>query len=138
MNKAQIYDFMKQHKLAVVSTVSADGRPESAVIGIAVSKELEIVFDTVKTSRKYENISQNANLALVIGWDDETTIQYEGVATELAGVEDDGYREIYYEVYPDGRDRAANWVGLVHFKVAPKWLRYSNFNEPVLVKEMMF
>ena len=96
------------------------------------------MFDTVKSSRKYENFLQNPNVALVIGWDDETTIQYEGIAAELAGPEDDHYRETYFEAYPDGRERAANWAGLVHFKVTPTWLRYSNFNDPVVVEEMVF
>ena len=138
MIKRFIYDFIKQHKLAVVSTVTTDGKPESAVVGIAVSEELEIVFDTLNTSRKYENIANNPNVALVVGWDDETTVQYEGIATLLAGKRDDLYREIYFEVYPDGRERAANWPGLVHFKVTPKWLRYSDFNETVVVEEMVF
>ncbi len=137
MEKRFIYNFLKQHKLAVVSTVSVDGKPESAVVGIAVSKELEIVFDTLKTSRKYENMVHNPNVALVIGWDDEITVQFEGIATELRGPEDDHCRGIYFEAYPDGRERAASWPGLVHFKVEPKWLRYSNFNEPVVVKELV-
>jgi general stress protein 26 len=138
MTKDQVYDFIKQHKLAVLSTVSAHNKPQSALVGFAVSAELELVFDTVKTSRKYENLLQNPRVALVIGWDDETTVQYEGIATELAGPEDDCYREVYYKAYPDGRERAETWAGLVHFKVTPKWLRYSNFNEPVVVEEMVF
>ena len=136
MTKEFIYNFIKQQKLAVISTLSAEQKPEAALIGFAISKDLEIVFDTVKTSRKYKNLLQNPNVAVVIGWDNETTVQYEGIATELAGLRDDGYREIYFEVYPDGRERAETWLGLVHFKVAPKWLRYSNFNEPVVVEEM--
>jgi pyridoxine/pyridoxamine 5'-phosphate oxidase len=138
MTKDEVYDFMKQHKLAVLSTVASDGKPESALVDVAVSAELEIVFDTVNTSRKYENLLQNPGVALVIGWDDETTVQFEGIATELTGPEDDHYREIYYGAYPDGRERAKTWAGLVHFKVRPKWLRYSNFNEPVVVEEIMF
>ena len=138
MTKELLYDFMRQHKLAVVSSVSKDGSPQSALVGIAVSPDLEIVFDTVKFSRKYQNFLENPNVAVVIGWDDETTVQYEGIAAELAGPEDDQYREIYFEAYPDGRERAANWAGLVHFKVTPKWLRYSNFNEPVVVEDMVF
>ena len=139
MTKELLYDFMQKHKLAVVSSVSKDGSPQSALVGIAVTGGLEIVFDTVKTSRKYENILQNPHVALVIGWDDETTVQFEGIATELAGSEDDIYREIYYDVYADGRERAENWAGLVHFKAEPKWLRYSNFNDPVVVVvEMVF
>jgi uncharacterized pyridoxamine 5'-phosphate oxidase family protein len=138
MTKAQLYDFIKQYKLAVVSTASADHNPESALVGIAVSAELEIVFDTVKTSRKYKNMLQNPNVAVVIGWDNETTVQYEGAATELNGPDADRYKEIYFEAYPDGRERALSWPHIVHFKITPAWIRYSNFNDPVVIEEMTF
>ena len=137
MEKEFIYKFIQQHRVAVVSSVTKDGVPESALVGIAVSGDLEIVFDTITTSRKYENIIHNPSVALVIGWDDETTVQYEGMAMELMDA-DDRYREIYYSVYPDGRERAITWPGLVHFKVLPRWLRYSNFNSPMVIEEMVF
>jgi general stress protein 26 len=138
MNREFLYDFMRRHKLAVVSSISTDGSSQSALIGIAVSENLEIVFDTLDSSRKYANIIQNPKVSVVIGWDNETSVQLEGIATELTSPEDDHYLEIYYVIYPDGRDRAANWPGLVHFKIAPKWLRYSNFNEPVVIEEVVF
>jgi len=138
MEKAKIYEFLKQHKLAVVSSVSPSGTSQSALVGIAVSEDLEIVFDTLDKSRKYGNVMQNPKVSLVIGWNNETSVQYEGVAELLTGPGADHYREIYYQAYPDGRDRAANWPGLVHFKVSPKWMRYSNFNDPVVVGEMEF
>ncbi len=136
MNKEFFYDFIKQHTLAVISSVSKDQKPEAALIGFAISKDLEIVFDTVKTSRKYQNIIQNPNLALVIGWDNETTLQYEGIATELTGTKGDNLKEIYFNVFKDGRERADTWPHIVHFKITPKWLRYSNFNVPVVVEEI--
>jgi pyridoxine/pyridoxamine 5'-phosphate oxidase len=138
MDKAKIYDFLRQHKLAVVSSVSASGASQSAVVGIAVTEELEIVFDTLNRSRKYANMIQNPNVSLVIGWDDETSVQYEGVAELLTGNAAGAYLETYYRVYPDGRERAETWKGLVHFKVTPTWLRYSNFNEPVTIEEIAF
>ncbi len=95
MTKEFIYNFIKQHKLAVVSTLSIDNKPEAALVGFAISEDLEIVFDTVKTSRKYQNLLQNSAVAVVIGWDNETTVQYEGIATELTGPEADHYREKY-------------------------------------------
>jgi len=52
--------------------------------------------------------------------------------------EADRLRGIYYKTYPDGRERAATWPGLIHIKVIPKWIRYSNFNEPLLIEEMNF
>jgi general stress protein 26 len=138
MTKEFIYNFAKQHSLAVVSTISAEGNPEAAVVGFAISKDLEIVFDTVKTSRKYKNLLQNPAVAVVVGWNNETTLQYEGLATELGRDEADHYKEIYFEVYPDGRERAVTWPDIVHFKITPTWIRYSNFNDPVVIEEMTF
>ena len=139
MKKDIIHNFISQHKLAVVSTINIKRQPEAALVGIGVSEKLEIIFDTVKTSRKYQNILQNPRVAIVIGWDNETTVQYEGEAEVLGdGTEAQQLKETYFEVYPDGRERAQMWPGLVHIKVSPKWLRYSNFNEPVMIEEIDF
>ena len=138
-NKELIYQFIAKKKLGVVSTVNAENRPESAVVGIAVSENLEIIFDTVKASRKYRNILRDPHVALVIGWDNEITVQYEGLAEVLgSGNESDILRAVYYHVYPDGKERAATWPGLVHIKVTPKWIRYSDFNEPSVTEELSF
>lgn len=137
--KDLIYQFITQQKLAVVSTINSHCKPESALVGIAVSINLEIIFDTVTASRKYQNILHNPNVSVVVGWDDEITVQYEGYATVLGKDSDaDNMREIYYRAYPDGRERADTWPGLVHIKISPKWIRYNNFNEPTAIKEFTF
>jgi general stress protein 26 len=139
ITKELIYQFIAGRKLGAVSTVNSNGEPESAVVSIAVSESLEVIFDTVKASRKYQNILHHANVALVIGWDDEITVQYEGTAEVLGtGDEADRLRAIYYQTYPDGPQRAATWPGLVHIKVTPNWIRYSDFNEPPLIEELSF
>lgn len=139
MVKDLVYQFINQQKLGVVSTVNLLNKPEAAVVGIAVSVNLEIIFDTVKTSRKYQNILHNPNVALAAGWDEEVTVQYEGIA-EILGTSDeaDNLREVYFRAFPDGRERAETWPGLVHVKVSPKWIRYSNFNEPQVIEELVF
>jgi general stress protein 26 len=137
--KDLVYQFIKQYALGIVATTNKGNNPEAALVGIAVSNNLEIIFDTVKTSRKYINILQNPQVALVIGWDNETTVQYEGLAEVLGNdIEAEILKEIYFEVYPDGRERTKTWPGLVHIKVTPRWLRYSNFNEPVIIEEIDF
>jgi general stress protein 26 len=137
--KDLIYQFIAQHRLAVVSTTSSSDNPESALVGIAVSINLEIVFETVAASGKYQNILHSAKVSVVVGWDDEVTVQYEGHATVLGYDGDaDNMREIFYRAYPDGRERADTGPGLVHIKVSPKWIRYSNFNEPTVIKELTF
>ena len=131
---------MRTHRLGVLATVTdaVTGQPEAAVVGIAVTPECEIVFDTVRSARKYRNLVERPRVALVIGWKQETTIQYEGEVRELMGPGDDHYREAYYSVFPEGRERAASWEGLVHFVVKPTWVRYSNYNEPVEIAELRF
>ena len=137
--KDLVYNYIRQHQLAVISTIGNDGKPEAALVGIAVSTNLEIIFETLKTSRKYGNILSNHSVAIVVGWDNETSVQYEGEG-EILGIGNaaDNYRQTYYAAWPDGRERAETWPGLVHIKVTPKWIRYSNFNEPVVIKEMEF
>jgi general stress protein 26 len=137
--KKLIYQFISQHLLGVVTTVNKDNTPEAALVGIAVSEELEIIFDTVTSSRKYHNILQNPQVALVIGWDNEVTVQYEGKATVLGDdAEAKSLKEIYFKAYPDGRDRVKTMPGLVHIKVTPRWLLYSNFNQPQIIEEIVF
>jgi len=137
--KTLVHQFIKQHLLGVVTTVNPANKPEAALVGIAVTENLEIVLDTIKASRKYQNILQNPQVAVVIGWDNETSVQYEGKATVL-GDDDEALRlkEIYFAAYPDGRDRVKTMEGLVHIKITPEWLRYSNYNEPVVIEEMVF
>ncbi len=137
MNSPLVHAFIVRHKLAVISTANKDGNPEAALIGIAVCPDLDLVFDTVKTSRKYKNLIENPQVALVMGWDNEITVQYEGEVTEL-GAGDEQYKEIYFAAFADGRERAETWPDIVHFKVTPKWIRYSDFNEGQEIIEFEF
>ena len=112
---------------ASVSTVT---KPQAAIVGFAVSDQFEIVFDTLASTRKAENLRNNPRIALVIGgWaaGDERTVQYEGDADEPVGAERKRIAEVYYSAYPDGRERA-KWPGLTYFRVKPTWIRYSDYN----------
>jgi pyridoxine/pyridoxamine 5'-phosphate oxidase len=129
MTRAELVEFLRRHRLGVVSTATPDGKPESAVVGFAVTPELEIVFDTVRSSRKYANLAANPAAAFVV-WKGEATAQLEGVAVEPDGAERDRYREIYFEVFPDGRERLS-WAGITHFVIRPQRIRYSNFETSV-------
>jgi general stress protein 26 len=128
MTKTGLFDFLQSHRLAVVATVTSDGAPEAAVMGFAVTPELDIVFDTVRSARKYANIMANPRVALVIGGEGEVTVQYEGIAGEPSGEARDRWKEVYFGTWPDGRDRQ-NWTGMTWFHVRPVWIRYSNFND---------
>ena len=83
MTEADIYAFVAQFRLGVLGTISDAKMPQSALVGIAVTPRLEIVFDTVKSSRKYGNLIANRVCSFVVGWAGEQTVQYEGEAEEF-------------------------------------------------------
>jgi uncharacterized pyridoxamine 5'-phosphate oxidase family protein len=128
MQRDELIRFLRKYKLAVQASVAADGTPQAAVVGIAVSERLEIIFDTLESTRKYRNLRADPRIALVIGWDDEITAQIEGRVDFPTGSELERIRECYFSAYPDGRDRLA-WPGITHARVRPTWLRYSDFNK---------
>jgi general stress protein 26 len=137
--KSQILAFMRAHRLAVQATASTDGAPQAAVVGFAVSDRFEIVFDTLASTRKAQNIRANSRVAFVIGGlkrNDERTVQYEGVADEPVGAELERLKSIYYKVFPDGPDRL-NWPGLIYLCVRPTWIRYSDYTrDPAEIVEL--
>jgi len=126
MDKLAIIEFLKRHKLAVQASVGEAGAPQAAVVGIAVSDRLEVIFDTLTSSRKFANLRADPRIALVIGWDAAKSVQLEGIADFPGGSELARIQECYFEAYPDGRDRLA-WPGIIHVRVCARWLRYSDF-----------
>lgn len=133
MKKTDLLTFLQKHRLGVLATVSPNGNPEAAVVGIAVTDRLELVFDTLDTTRKCQNLRIHPQIAFVIGWDDEATVQLEGIADEPAGPELDRLKAAYFTVYPDGPSRQ-NWPGITYFRVRPTWARYSNFHDGSIVE----
>ena len=127
MNVEEVFAFMDEERLGVLSTARRDGQPEAALMGIAVTPELEIVFDTVRSSRKYPILKENPQVAWVVGCTTEVTVQYEGEARELEGEELARYKKIYFAKWPDGPTRES-WPGITYFVVRPKWVRYCDYN----------
>ena len=129
---------MREHVLAVQSSVSSAGGPQAAVVGFIVSDALEIFFDTDSASRKASNLRRNPAVAFVIGGTapgDERTVQYEGIADEPTGAELAQLKELYFAVFPDGRQREA-WPGITYIRARPTWIRYVDFdNDPPEIVE---
>lgn len=128
MTKSELLEFMRRHRLAVEASVTTDGAPQAAVVGVAVSDQLEVVFDTLATSRKCTNLRRDPRLALVLGWDLEEgcTVQFEGLADEPQGSELEQLKQLYFGVFPDGVDRAA-WPDITYVRVRPTFIRFSDF-----------
>ena len=135
MTKAELYAFLRKHRLAVISTVGATS-PQAAVVGIAVTETLDIIFDTLTTSRKYANLRADPRAALAIGWDAAQTVQYEGIADWPSGPDLDACKRIYFAAWPDGPDRE-RWPDIAYIRIRPRWVRYSDFSEtPPRIEEV--
>jgi uncharacterized pyridoxamine 5'-phosphate oxidase family protein len=126
MIRADLVTFLRRHRHAVEATVTPAGAPQAAVIGIVVTDALELFFDTESTSRKYGNLQHRSSIAFVIGWDEEQTVQYEGIADEPRGDELTRLKALYFTRFPDGPTREA-WPTIRYLRVRPTWIRYSDF-----------
>jgi pyridoxine/pyridoxamine 5'-phosphate oxidase len=135
MTRADLLAFLRRHRLCVQASVASSGSPQAAVVGFAVSDELEIVFDTLGTSRKMAHLRRDPRVAIVVGWDDEQTAQIEGVADEPQGEELALLKAVYFRAWPDGADRQA-WKDLTYVRVRPTWARYSDFRGGARTIEM--
>jgi len=135
MTKNELIQFISERDFAVIATKS-EPFPESACIQFG-NDGLVLIFDTLDTSRKYINLMESPEVSLVIGWEDEKTVQYEGRAKLLTGNELERLKKVYYEK----SSYAKKWQkpGTVYFKVDPVWVRYSDLNtNPYSITEFDF
>jgi Pyridoxamine 5'-phosphate oxidase len=134
MSPQELADFIGSCDLAVLGYASPGGESHGAVLAIAVTPDLEIVFDTVRTSRKYGHLKAHPRCSITM-WAGEVTVQYEGIAEET---DQEHHKEVYFQKLPDGRDRLS-WPGITYFVVRPKWIRYSDFDaRPPKIEEFSF
>jgi general stress protein 26 len=135
MKLSEIYEFVKTCNLAVVSTINQNGSPQSAVVEFAEQPDLTIIIHTLNTSRKYQNLRLNKEVAIVIGWDNNITVQINAVAHELAGDE----LAIIKQIYSAKNERAKKWEirpDIAYFAFKPTWIRYSDLGQkPWIIQE---
>ncbi|MEZ5099262.1 MAG: pyridoxamine 5'-phosphate oxidase family protein [Thermoleophilia bacterium] len=124
--RSEAVGLLRSATYGVLATTFSDGRPHAAVVGVAVTDELELVFDTVRSSRKAQNLERDPRCAFS-AWAGAITVQLEGRADVLAGVELERLRRIYLDAFPDGRERALVVPGLIWVRVRPDWTRLSDY-----------
>ena len=130
MTPSELLSFLRANKWAVQASVTPNGTPQAAVIGFVVTDDFELVFDTLDSTRKARNLRSNSAVAFVIGGlvdGERSTVQYEGRVDEPRGLELDRPRELHFARFPEGRARLA-WPGLIHLRVRPTWIRFSDFS----------
>lgn len=133
-----IFEFIHKHDLCVLSTVNQQGSPESAVLGFSDNKDFEIVVATSLNNRKFRNLENNPKVSIVIGWDENITVQYEGTASVLDGKTLVQYQVQHFSKLPSAEKYNDN-PDERYILVRPKWLRYTDCNEdPWQIQELSF
>ena len=139
MKKKEIFQFIQQHDLGVLSTVSLIHTPEAAVIKFTITPKFEIIFNTYNTYRKYKNLQKNSKVALVVGGEQGITVQYEGNAMELNGPELQKYMTLFHQKHPKSQWHTHPETRF--FKIIPTWLRYAdvrNFEKKRIIEVNSF
>ena len=127
MTRQELLGFLQKNRLGVISTACDSGGPQSALVGIAVTDKYEILFDTLGRTRKCQNLRKHPRVSVVVGWEQETTVQYEGIADEPTGSELERLKAVYFAVYPECMSHQT-WEGITYVRIKPTWIRYSDFN----------
>ena len=135
--KARLTAFIQQHEVAVIATASPAAVPEAALVNIAVSPSFEIIFETTAATRKCANLRDNPRVALVIGWENDQSLQIDGNVEVLEGSARDRLKTIFMDAFP-GKRSHEYWPGNDFYRVRPYWARLSNYTRPRQVEEFHF
>lgn len=144
ISRAELVEFLREVPLLTLATLSPEGAPQAALLGVAVSDELELVLDTLETTRKFRNIRRDPRVAFVFGKaggyvsgkHDERTLQYEGVADFPAGEDLKRAQALYFGLFPEGRERL-KWPHITYIRARPTWIRFSDYNRnPPVIAEL--
>src|SRR5579872_4695175 len=136
-SKESLYAFIRQHQLGVIATASPDGLPEAALLNIAATPDLELIFETTDATRKFSNLQRNPRAEMVIGWEGGRTLQCRGIVDEPPGREGERLKAAYLSVFPENVSHQ-HWPGNHYFRLRPGWVRLSDYNMPRKIVELEF
>lgn len=144
ISRIELVKFLREVPLLTMASVSPEGAPQAALLGVAVGEDLELVFDTLDTTRKFRNVRRDPRVAFVFGKaggyisgkHDERTLQYEGLAEIPTGEGLERAQALYFGLFPDGRERL-KWPRITYVRARPTWIRYSDYNRnPPIIAEL--
>ncbi len=71
---------------------------------------------------------------MVVGWDNDITVQIEGEARRPQGDDLANAKAAYFREWPDGRARE-NWPDIAYIVVKPRWVRYACYAGAPVIEE---
>jgi general stress protein 26 len=133
---SSISAFVRREGRGVVATVTPEGYPEAALVGLGSLVDGTLIFNSNREARKIRNLARNDRVAVVVGVAGEVTVQFEGIATITRDEERDAYGREYDRQFPGSRALDPDFAVVV---VRPSWLRvYDTATVPVSISEAVW
>jgi nitroimidazol reductase NimA-like FMN-containing flavoprotein (pyridoxamine 5'-phosphate oxidase superfamily) len=126
--KAELLRLTRKSCYAALATSTLAGVPEVAPLRYAVTDDFELVMGTLRTSRKYKNLTSNDQVAVVV-WDYEMSIQIEGRFDEPEGSDEERLRTHFANELPREAQLRASRPNHFYFWITPTWARCSDFSD---------
>lgn len=138
-SKSEVYSIIKSLAIAVLSTVSSEGKPHAAVIYFVADEDLSFYFLTKSDTKKSQNLEAKNNAALTIIFPESPkTIQASGNVSEIE--EAKMYTQIMNKIseenakgnnfyWPPPLSKLDSSGDLILYKFTPEWLRFADFTE---------
>ena len=122
MDRAELVAFVRRHARARVATRGPAGNPQTAEYGIAITEDIEFIFETSIHSQKYANLVRFSQVALMVGEGELVVVQSEGIADVLTDAERDRCLRVYFQQFPAQRQRAGE-RDITYIRIRPRWVR---------------
>lgn len=136
----EVAGYLKDLAVAVLSTVTPEGKPYAAIVYFLTDPDLHFYFLTKSDTKKSKNLEANTAAALtIVDPHSPRTVQATGKVEE---VEDAArYTEIINKIseenakgtgfyWPPPLSKLDSEGDLVLYKFTPDWLRLADFTEP--------
>lgn len=132
LNSMECMEYLRTQSIAVLATISSKGLPMASTLYFVVDGDFNFYFTTKMFTRKYQNLINNPNAALVVGTENEpVTVQIEGTVrliTDKSEIETvmnniikvfgkNRYVAPLFQLAPEKND-------IVVFKLTPNWIRW--------------
>jgi len=135
--RSEVMTFLRANLVCVIATVDGD-KPEAATIHFLADDEMNLFFVTRRQTRKFKNLSENPNVAIVVGTElAPRTLQIEGEAVEIDESHGDltklarrpGMSDIYAGAISGDPFADIKGMDFAVFKVIPNWIRWMDLDE---------
>lgn len=127
--QSEAYDFLQDPERAhgVLGYLDSDAQPDTAFISFSATKDLNIIFGTSDTSRKFTAVKARPNVAFnVTNKEHRYTVQLKGQVRELSLEELAPYEDAHYAKLGEASRKFKTMPDQHFFIIEPTYLKFTD------------